>query len=163
MDKVIEESASIKEDRQEEGGGGGGDEEVMNKRWPTPSPGDIVFRSSTSRYFCGQGRSDSPFGKIVMREHTHTGHGYSHVYIRSNMRIFCLDGGGQPLISPSEVAILESMIDGGYRLSLKAHFLSSLPLLSPLFFTLTHLNISFNSLTVSIINHSIIITPLSIL
>ena len=33
--------------------------------WPTPSANDIVFRSSTSRYFCGQGRSDSPFGMCV--------------------------------------------------------------------------------------------------
>lgn len=52
-------------------------------------------------------------------------------------------------MSPAEVAILESMMEGGYRLSLKAHFLSSLPLLSPVSLTLTHLNLSFNNLDVS--------------
>ena len=37
-------------------------EEEMLPRWPSPNPGDIVFQSSTSRYFCGEGRSNSPFG-----------------------------------------------------------------------------------------------------
>ena len=60
------------------------------------------------------------------------------------------DGGGQPLVSPAEVAILESMMEGGQSLSLKAHFLSSLPSLSPLSRTLAHLNLSFNNLSVSI-------------
>ena len=67
----------------------------------------------------------------------------SHMHTR-----VCPDCGGQPLISPAEVAILESMMDGGHRLSLKAHFLCSLPLLSPLSLTLTHLNLSFNNLDV---------------
>jgi hypothetical protein len=102
---------------EEEGG-----REQQQLRWPSPNPGDIVFRSSTSRYFCGEGRSNSPF-----------------------------DGGDQPLISPSEVAILESMLEGGFRLSLKAHFLVSLPPLSPLSLTLTCLNLSFNGLRVSLI------------
>ena len=61
------------------------------------------------------------------------------------------DSGDQPLISPSEVAILESMLEGGFRLSLKAHFLASLPPLSPLSLTLTCLNLSFNGLRVSLI------------
>ena len=37
-------------------------EEELN-RWPTPTPDDMLFRSTTSRFFCGQGRCDSPFGK----------------------------------------------------------------------------------------------------
>ena len=41
---------------------GEGEEEQPPVRWPSPNPGDIVFRSSTSRYFCGEGRSNSPFG-----------------------------------------------------------------------------------------------------
>lgn len=141
IDKAIETSnmmmagdeRSMRASRQREGEGEGG------IRWPTPNPGDIVFQSSTSRYFCGQGRSDSPFGKrqfLTNLRHPH------------NNSVFA-DGSGQPLISPAEVAMLESMLDGGYRLSLKAHFLSSLPFLSPLSLTLTHLNLSFNNLNVS--------------
>ena len=37
-------------------------EEELN-RWPTPTPDDVLFRSTTSRFFCGQGRCASPFGK----------------------------------------------------------------------------------------------------
>ena len=33
--------------------------------WPTPMSDDVLFHSSLSRYFCGQGRSDSPFGTYV--------------------------------------------------------------------------------------------------
>lgn len=50
---------------------GGEGEEMGGDRWPTPSPGDIVFRSSTSRYFCGEGRSNSPFGKNHDWPHCH--------------------------------------------------------------------------------------------
>lgn len=88
------------------------------QRWPTPTPEDTLFQSSTSRYFCGQGRSNSPF-----------------------------DASNQPFISPSEVAVLQSMMSGGGReLSLKALFLTALPDLTPLSQTLTSLNLSFNSL-----------------
>lgn len=31
-------------------------------QWPNPEPGDTLFRSATSRIFCGQARNDSPFG-----------------------------------------------------------------------------------------------------
>lgn len=58
------------------------------------------------------------------------------------------DDGGQLFISPQEVAILDSMMKGGQTLNLKAHFLSSLPSLSPITLTLVHLNISFNDLDV---------------
>ncbi len=58
------------------------------------------------------------------------------------------DASHQPLISPAEVAILESMMEGGVQLSLKAHFLSQLPSLAPVTATLTYLNVSFNDLRV---------------
>ncbi len=38
-------------------------DEILPK-WPHPNQDDALFRSSTSRYFCGQGRSDSPFGEL---------------------------------------------------------------------------------------------------
>jgi hypothetical protein len=61
---------------------------------------------------------------------------------------FVLDASHQPLISPSEAAILESMMSGGSHLSLKAHFIDELPLLTPLRQTLTSLNLSYNSFKV---------------
>ncbi len=54
----------------------------------------------------------------------------------------------QPLASPPEVAILSTIVTGGTFLSLKAHFLSELPDISCLSATLTHLNLSYNSLQV---------------
>ena len=33
--------------------------------WPAPTSDDVLFHSSLSRYFCGQGRSDSPFGMYM--------------------------------------------------------------------------------------------------
>ena len=47
-------------------GGERGKEQEELPRWPTPNPGDIVFQSSTSRYFCGEGRSNSPFGTQIV-------------------------------------------------------------------------------------------------
>lgn len=58
------------------------------------------------------------------------------------------DASHQLLISPSEVAVLECMMEGGSRLSFKAHFLSQLPSLAPLTSTLTYLNLSYNDLRV---------------
>lgn len=46
------------------------DEEEQS--WPSPDPADIVFRSSTSRYFCGEGRSNSPFGTEFYNFKQHT-------------------------------------------------------------------------------------------
>ena len=60
------------------------------------------------------------------------------------------DASHQPLISPAEVAVLESMMVGGRQLNLKAHFLTQLPDLCPLTTTLTYLNVSFNDLRVSV-------------
>lgn len=30
--------------------------------WPPTGPDDTIFKSATSRYFCGQARNNSPFG-----------------------------------------------------------------------------------------------------
>lgn len=59
-----------------------------------------------------------------------------------------VDARHQPLISPSEAAVLESMMTGGSHLSLKAHFIGELPLLTPLAQTLTSLNLSYNNFQV---------------
>ena len=48
--------------------------------------------------------------------------------------------------TPAELAVIESMLNGGHILSLKAHFISTLPDLSPLSTTLVYLNVSFNDL-----------------
>ena len=81
--------------------------------------GDAIIHSAQTRFFCGEGRNDSPFN-------------YSQ----------------QPFISPPEMVILNSMMQGGERLSLKAHFLAELPDLQPLAHTLTYLNLAFNELKV---------------
>ena len=52
--------------------------------------------------------------------------------------------GDQVMIGPSEVAILQCMMQGGTSLSMKAHFLDSFPDLYPVTHTLLYLNISFN-------------------
>ncbi|XP_064615191.1 leucine-rich repeat-containing protein 63-like [Liolophura sinensis] len=54
---------------------------------------------------------------------------------------------GDAVISPAEVAILDSLVSGGTALSLKAHFVGLLPDVSPLVNTLTYLNLSFNDFT----------------
>lgn len=84
--------------------------------WPHQHQHDTLIQSSRSRFFCGEGRSQSPFNS-------------SH----------------HSLINPPEVAVLQSMMNGGTHLSLKAHFLSQLPNLISLSHTLTHLNLSFNT------------------
>lgn len=57
LDEVLCGGSSVLLDQQV----GEGREET--ERWPTPSPNDTLFRSTVSRFFCGQGRCDSPFGK----------------------------------------------------------------------------------------------------
>lgn len=76
---------------------------------------DAMFHSARSKFFQGSGRSQSPF--------------------TSNE-----DG----MITPSELAILDSLIQGGKALSLKAHFISEMPDISPLTRSLVYLNLSFN-------------------
>lgn len=80
---------------------------------------DAMFHSARSRFFQGSGRSQSPF---TSQE----------------------DG----MITPSELAILDSLIQGGKALSLKAHFISELPDISPLVRNLVYLNLSFNDFIV---------------
>ncbi|KAL3847912.1 hypothetical protein ACJMK2_018802 [Sinanodonta woodiana] len=79
---------------------------------------DAVFHSARSKFFQGSGRSQSPF--TVAEE---------------------------GMISPSELAVLDSLVNGGKALSLKAHFISELPDISPLAGTITYLNLSFNDFT----------------
>ncbi|XP_053404310.1 leucine-rich repeat-containing protein 63-like [Mercenaria mercenaria] len=76
---------------------------------------DAMFHSARSKFFQGSGRSRSPF--------TSTEEG---------------------MITPSEIAILDSLIQGGKALSLKAHFISEMPDISPLTRKLVYLNLSFN-------------------
>ena len=52
--RVIEESAS--DDT------GSSSSEMGPPTWPVPGPNDVLFKSATSRYFCGEARNDSPFG-----------------------------------------------------------------------------------------------------
>ncbi|KAL5005485.1 hypothetical protein ScPMuIL_018941 [Solemya velum] len=85
----------------------------------TEMPGhDAIFHSATTHYFQGSGRSQSPFN--VPDEN---------------------------VISPSEMAILDSLVNGGRALSLKAHFISTLPDITPLMKSITYLNLSFNDFT----------------
>ncbi|XP_065832223.1 leucine-rich repeat-containing protein 63-like [Oscarella lobularis] len=83
---------------------------------PVCPTSDAVFKTSTSKYFLGEGRSTSPF-----------------------------DSKFDP-IGIAEAAVLNCMLSGGTDLVLKAHFLQSLPDLDSLRFTLLHLNLSFNEL-----------------
>ena len=58
VDNVLKESASNIGDRHSSASS-------MDPRliWPPHKPDDILFRSATSRFFCGEGRSNSPFGE----------------------------------------------------------------------------------------------------
>nr|XP_054771313.1 uncharacterized protein LOC129279242 [Lytechinus pictus] len=75
-----------------------------------------LFSAPVSKYFQGSRRSNEPF-----------------------------DGSdSETQINPSELALLECLVNGGLALSLKAHFISTLPQLKPILKTLTYLNLSFN-------------------
>ncbi|XP_023930593.1 leucine-rich repeat-containing protein 63 [Lingula anatina] len=80
---------------------------------------DAIFHAGVTRYFQGTGRSRSPFSQF-----------------------------DEGFITPSELAILDCLMNGGTSLSLKAHFISQLPDLGPLLTTVTYLNLSFNDLRV---------------
>ncbi|XP_076809144.1 uncharacterized protein LOC143452165 [Clavelina lepadiformis] len=75
-----------------------------------------VFTKAAEKIFQGSKRSGSPFE------------------------------GEEAIITPSELSILNCLMDGGFVLSLKAHFISEIPDLSPLSPTLIYLNLSFNEL-----------------
>ena len=106
--------------------------------WPSPRHGDFLFHSTRARFFCGEGRSNSPFGQSFIM------HGSFSI---PPFRL-TTDSAHQPFIAPEEVAILYSIMEGGTSLSLKAHFLQHTPDLSPLTHSLTHLNLSFNDFRV---------------
>ena len=134
-------------------------------RWPAPDPNDALFKSATSRFFCGQARNDSPFGTNAYEldsvcpfptEICKNNHCEKKMIILPCVCMcvhvclyVCADAKHQPFISPSEAAIIESMVNGGSHLSLKAHFVDQLPVLTPLAHTLVSLNLSYNSLKVS--------------
>ena len=54
----------------------------------------------------------------------------------------------EDVVAPHEMAVLDSIVSGGYGLSLKAHFLTKVPNLSILRSSLIYLNLSFNSFEV---------------
>ncbi|XP_077987951.1 uncharacterized protein LOC144442465 [Glandiceps talaboti] len=81
---------------------------------------EALFSSPTSKYFLGARRSQSPFN----------------------------DDNNSSVISPSELAILDCLVNGGKALSLKAHFIGALPDMTVLTSTLVYLNISFNEFRV---------------
>jgi hypothetical protein len=94
--------------------------EEESKRWHMFT-GDKtrLLHGTRSRYFCGEDRIGSPFVDV---DHA--------------------------VATPSEMAVIESMMHGGHVLSLKAHFVDILPDLAPLSHTLVYLNVSFNELRV---------------
>ncbi|XP_002130160.2 uncharacterized protein LOC100180427 [Ciona intestinalis] len=75
-----------------------------------------IFVKATEKIFQGTKRSGSPFE----------------------------EDGAESIITPSELAILNCLIEGGFVLSLKAHFIAEVPDLSPLAQSLIYLNLSFN-------------------
>jgi len=86
----------------------------------TELPGkDSVLSASRTKFFQGEERSSSPF---IMTDPN--------------------------VISPAEVSILNSLMNGGTSLSLKAHFLSGIPDIAQLMDTLVYLNLSYNCLDV---------------
>ncbi|XP_074657962.1 uncharacterized protein LOC141910963 [Tubulanus polymorphus] len=76
---------------------------------------ESVFQSSTPHFFQESRRSNSPFAATGDRE-----------------------------VSPSELAVLDSIVSGGTALSLKANFINQLPDIVTLSKTITYLNLSFN-------------------
>lgn len=81
---------------------------------------EVILNSVTTKHFQGTRRTTSPFHQSGL----------------------CGE------ISPSELAILDCLTQGGKALNLKAHFVPVLPDLTPLFRSLLYLNLSFNDLSV---------------
>ena len=42
------------------------DDSKEEDHWPSPRRGDFLFHSTRARYFCGEGRSNSPFGQFFI-------------------------------------------------------------------------------------------------
>ncbi|XP_066267668.1 uncharacterized protein [Branchiostoma lanceolatum] len=77
---------------------------------------DALFNTVTNKYFMGSRRSGSPFEAQ----------------------------GEDDTISPTELAVLDTIVNGGHVLSIKAHFVNQLPDIAPITNTLVYLNLSFN-------------------
>ncbi|XP_078614118.1 uncharacterized protein LOC144883440 isoform X2 [Branchiostoma floridae x Branchiostoma japonicum] len=77
---------------------------------------DALFNTVTNKYFMGSRRSGSPFEAQ----------------------------GDDDTISPTELAVLDAIVNGGHVLSIKAHFVNQLPDIAPITNTLVYLNLSFN-------------------
>ncbi|XP_033096129.1 leucine-rich repeat-containing protein 63-like isoform X2 [Anneissia japonica] len=77
---------------------------------------EAIFTMPVAKYFQGAKRNKSPF----------------------------TDFDPSSTITPAELAILDCLVNGGLALSLKAHFISELPEITPLMRSLTYLNLSFN-------------------
>ncbi|XP_046902458.1 uncharacterized protein LOC124485137 [Hypomesus transpacificus] len=81
---------------------------------------EVILNSVTTKHFQGSRRTTSPFSQ----------------------------GGAGGAMSPSELAILDCLSEGGKALSLKAHFMAVLPDVSQLAHCLVYLNLSFNDFRV---------------
>jgi len=60
-----------------------------------------------------------------------------------------LDFSGDTGLDPTDIAVLDALVSGGAVLSLKAHFIDTIPDISPITTSLRYLNLSFNNFTVS--------------
>lgn len=69
-----------------------------------------------------------------------------------------ISASGENGLDTTDMAVFDALVTGGAVLSLKAHFLDTLPDLSPIVHTLRYINLSFNNLTVS--NQSIFLNTL---
>lgn len=56
---------------------------------------------------------------------------------------------GENGLDNTDIAVLDALVSGGAVLSLKAHFIDSIPDISPITSTIRYLNLSFNNFTVS--------------
>lgn len=55
---------------------------------------------------------------------------------------------GDAGLDPTDIAVLDALVTGGAVLSLKAHYIQTLPDISPIISSLRYLNLSFNNFTV---------------
>ncbi|XP_041699365.2 leucine-rich repeat-containing protein 63-like [Coregonus clupeaformis] len=95
-----------------------GERQAVQKQENVYPGTEVILNSVTTKNFQGSRRTHSPF--------RHCGEA----------------------ISPSELAILDCLTEGGKALTLKAHFIALLPDLTPLAQSLLYLNLSFNDFTI---------------
>ncbi|XP_070538709.1 leucine-rich repeat-containing protein 63-like [Ptychodera flava] len=116
----------------------GGSETDMQLDFPGR---EALFGSPDPKYFQGARRSQSPFGKDDIVDDCFP-------FICSKFTNLDYEDNDSSVITPSELAILDCLVNGGTALSLKAHFIDILPDMSVLNNTLVYLNISFNEFRV---------------